>query len=738
MSELQHDATSPDATENGVTGQIVESTAQPGYRRAVLTATAREALEPLYSKLIQATIKDHKELDRRRKLNFDAYDAQSDTDQMISIPVTKRDANQQIAWWLMTLFEPEHLMKTRALESGEIELVVTNEQGETLLQTVTTEEEADAFEELIHWYYTYRIGMKKTVRTFVTGMAIDGNRPPVLKVVHDAQTVKVGSPAIETDPANPRLITSFSASSPTFKQVRDGEPVRIECLPGDSFFAPMGWCDIQRAPFVFQLYEESTATMQEKWTSGVYDLTRPDDAPAKKEDWEEILALAEDLEEGKRGKLNDGRIASDPQKMHQLAELWFDHPFFEKPGVATWYRFCSVYHVKAKRFLNIYDNPLWMGKRPFREGIMQLRPHSFSGYSTVENAAPMQRLMSQLFHLQVQNMVMSNVKVFMVRRSTETYRFLTNPKNKLRPGLVIPYEEPDDIKTEPLGSAIGSMAAEIAFLNGEAEKMTVVTEHDRGQVQTHTSGAAVAAVESLGKMQAAETLDLIREALADITKMFVQVLIQFSPEGIVIPFRDPTKKALIDRVIHFPREMITDNFAFEVTASAADDTKQAQTEQALLLGKTVNEFNVSAMGIAGEAFLPGAPPPLVLFATKLLLGARNAAALLFKINKHDPRDYLPDEEMITDIYPQLQAIQQAAEAARAAQPQIKVSLSGKLTPEQEVAAAAMQGIQGAPPNGQLPAAGPGPTLPAGQGQPVSPQLVGAVPNDAGAPPVGAS
>lgn len=717
-SSLRNDLTLSDALEDGVSGTLTP-TPDGSYVRVSFTRTTREAIEPLYQKLIDLVLHDYERIDQKRERNLMAHEGTPEKGETIVIPIAKRDTNQQLAWLLTTLFK-DPLITVRPLEAGHIEIIAEDEYGNPVSKMVTTEEEAAALGQLINFYLRDRIAFKRTARVWITELLRDGNRPPILKVLHEQREMQVGSigasayqapqppeqasgqlalppaPGIEDGmlgalgaeqgaehsddpnfssallperaliqpvdvPFAPDTRLTLS-TSPLLSRVRDGEPTRIECIPGDKFFVPFPDHDIQSAPFVFQEFEESTVTLKSKLGDGTYDLTLPPGEEPEPDVVELILSGASNLDAMRKHRI-DGRTPLDPQLMHRLFELWFYYPFAEGNDEATgapvfsMRSFCAVYHWQSKRFLNCYENPYWHGRRPFHAGFMQQRPFSFSGYSTTENVAPFQRLISQLFHLQVQNMVQSNVKVFLVRKTSSTFKFLNGKGNKLRPGLVIPFDEKDDVSPHQLGSNIDSMSAEISFLNNESEKMSVVTQYDRGSIPNRTPAATVAAVENLAKMQPAMVLDSIRDTISDVVKMYVQTLIQYSPTGLVIPFQDPDTTSILRQVIHFPRQMIIDQFAFDVTATAEDETPDALFAKDMQYGQQLDNFNNVVMTIGSAIWQQGTPPPLINIGTKLIIGRRNMMARMFKHAKLNPDDYLPTKAELESVPKQLLELQ---------------------------------------------------------------------------------
>ena len=687
----QDDLTSDEIHEDGLTGQLVND--ENGYLKALFVKIVE--VNQTFAALIEKTLEDYKEIDARRQSNLDAHEGLPERGETIIIPIAKRDTNQQLAWVMTTLFSKKPIISIRPLEAGHIKLLSLDDDGNPTEIEVSTEDEAKALQDLVDFYLRDKVHFRRVLRAWATEIFRDGNRPPILKVVHDPRDLpKRGALNVQRDTlGNLRVIVT----EPVLKEVKDGCPTRIECVPAERFFLPLPYCDIQTAPFCFQEYELDTATVKSNLKSGKWDLCG---AEVDEEKIEQILAGASNREELEKIR-KDGRSPLDPTKMHRMFEFWFFFPFaagFDEDGdpLVEWKSFCAPFHGSSKMMMTCYDNPHWTKMRPFFPGYMQQRPHSFTGWSTTENVAPFQRLISQLFHLQVQNMVMRNMSVIGVRDSSVTYKFLKKPSNKLRPGLVIPYEDESDFSMKPLGTPIDSMANEITFLNVEAEKVSVVTQFDRGQIPNRTPAQTVSAIENLAKMQPAMQLDSIRETIGDCVKMYTQTLIQYAPTGITIPFRESTAAALIARVINFPRELITEQFAFEVTATADDMTPEAMFNQDMITSAKISEFNNEAMSIGAAIWKPDVPPPLIIVGTKMILGKRKITERMLKHANLNPDDYLPTEIEINAVPLELTSLARIAEEGVTNGEGLPPAAGGGNVPGAEGGAGAVGELEGQP------------------------------------------
>ena len=755
MTNFRDDFTSDEAREQGVSGELIPD--KDGYLRAVFTETTRDALRKAFKQSIDATIRDYEAINTKRDANLRAYEATVTRGEAIILPIVKRDVNQQLAWHLDAIFSKEPPFTVTALDNDPIQILVDNGNGAEIV-VMSGDEYAKQAQEMLNYYLLHRIGFKRTARSWIMSMLQDGNRPPILKVIYEQKEREQGGLGVYVQDG----VVERIEKDPVFRTVTDGEPSRIEGVPGDKFFVPLPWPDIQRAPFVFQEFEEDVVTIKDKIARGIYDFCR--DKPDMN-DVDLVVSGCKSIVDVEKWRA-DGRVPVDPTRSDvKLYELWFDYPFAEYEMVATesdehelqadgteemfemdngmmgqmgdimgpmmppvsepvmkrrvttrMVPFCAVVHATSGIWLNCYENYRWDRKRPFFAGRQQDRPYSFSGYCTAENVAPFQTLITQLFNAQLQNIAVSNVSTFGMREGSPTARFF-KAGAKLRPGLIWPFGEPDDVKSVPLGVPVGSMANEIGFLNSESEKMSVVTQYDRGAIPNRTPVGTVNAVDEQAKMQPRMALDNIRDTIAEACECFIRTLAQFNPGGVRVPFRDPITKDNIEiKNIGFPVEWREGQFSFNITATGDEETAQALTMRDLMLGDKLTAFGGEAMRTASAAFQPDTPPPISTFAMNLMKGRRNMLARVIRHNKLNPDDYIPSQSEYEQIPLQLEQLKQAAEEKA----------------RQDAEAAAQGGESGGQGTGQLSAATAGGNLsaPASGPQPV-PSMAGQ-PDDRGA------
>lgn len=399
---------------------------------------------------------------------------------------------------------------------------------------------------------------------------------------------------------------------------------------------------------------------------------------------------------------------------------------------------CATVHVKAKKILNLYVNPYWHGKRPYVPFFMRKRPHRFSGMSTTGDVAPLQRLISSIFHAQIQNMVQQNVKVFLIRNNSTTWRFLTQTGNQLRPGIKIPFDDPSDVSPVQLGSPVQSMASEISFLDGQAQQLSVTSDYDLGaDIPNRTAAATVSQIEQMAKVQPQTILRGMRRCISKAMEMYLQTVAQFHVYE-TIPFLDTKTQKLTRLLIGFPKETIENHFAFYVTATGDEDTPQAKIEKTTILLGATDQRNIAVMNLSNIIMAPEVPDAAVEIAIHLLVGREKLYGDLLSAQRVDSKQFVLSEKMIRGLRAQIKSQYQPPPPPPPPKPEVRISLSGQLNPVEVNEAAQAAGIQVPPPqqgamNGppQLPPPGPGgdvPPVPPGQ---PGPQFSPGEPGNAG-------
>ncbi len=739
MSELAT-ATDPIVSlidREGVTAEIILDPIN-GYDRVIPIPETLDEMGKTYALQIAQADIDWKPIFQEQMAAEKTYECRTDTNEVLTLPVAKRVVNQQVAWITNAILTKTPMVGIKPIDGGSYELpdsLVAGPDGNPIeqdvpgfegapkqpvfnTQTVSAEDAAKLFEALLEYKWTECLPMGQIIEDTVLAIH-SGENPTFWRIDYDPKILH----------ARKRKFTMVGEKGVQIFGVEDNDVVARDAVKiyhesGFNYTMPVTATDEQTSWWLARKAPKTNTEMWEAIKSRRYDFClpagkngKPKDIPT--EDIAAIFGFAENLELDDIATMRaqvDNHVATQPRLTHDVRVVEFFHPFLVKRAdgkiAIEIHSLIGELHVKSRKFLNLCRSWSWTGKRLVVPFFRHRRPHRFSGMSGAGDVAPLQSLMSTIFNLQIQNMVNMNVKVFLIRENSATWRHLKKFP-ELKPGTKIPFEDPTDINPVHLGSPVESMAPHITFLDQQAERLMVTSDFDLGvDIPGRTPAATVSQVESMAKMQPTAILRAIRRSIATAAEFYLQTLAQFNAYE-TIPFLDPQKRKIVSKLVGFPREMIATNFSFHVTATGDEDSQQARFEKAGLLLKDIDEANTADMQLMQTILDPSTDEksPMKQVATFMLLRRERILAEKIKSFSLDTQHFVITEDYLKSI------IANAPEPAppppepgqsgeeKPEQPQVKysVSLKGDLTPEQEAAAAQAVGAGGV--NAQLPTTG---------------------------------
>lgn len=743
MTNLENDPIRP-LLDRKKDSAVIETDPQYGYDRVFPADDILDQMGSLYADQIVQGDKNWAERFERMRAAEDCYEAEKKgTDAVLTIPLAKGIINQQVAWITNQILGKTPFVSWHPLDGGVYEVPTAVMNGAptpvpgydgVAPQPAYETEELDGetvaknFEDLLQYYLTECEDFDQLVDDTVH--AIDsGENPTYWRVDYDPRVLH----------AKTRKFIRGGAGVQIFG-VEDTEIVprnivRLRHVSGYNVTTSLPSSDLQTAWWVAEKRPKTTSELWEGIKSGQYDFAKKgkrgknngknNDALIRK-----VLAFGERLRENDPIEASaeriDGIVDEMPRDEHDVRTVSLFHPLrITPPGGKAAIEIRSLIgdlHVKSRTFLNLMVNWSFSGQRLIIPFYRNKRPHRSSGMSAAGDILPIQNLLSDIFHLQIQNKVQNNVKVYLYRENTPVDRWMKAHDYVVRPGSAIPYSETDDVSSQQLGSPIETTAPEIALLMSLGDNLLV---RDETSVPNRTPGSTVSQVQETAKQQSIRLLRSIRKPIAKAAMLYVQTVAQFSAYA-VIPFADPEKKRIVSKIIGFPREIIANHFACHVTATGDDDSPQARFEKAGLLAQDTDAQNESDMKLL-VTILNGHEPQAKRDAAKFLLLRRNRLfGERIRAARLDVQHFVIDDKLLTEWEDSLKQEAASAPPAEPPPPQIKVSLSGQLTPEQEAAAAMQVGIGGQdaqlPPaqgGGSVPGAAPGQGAPGGMpGEPV--------------------
>lgn len=660
------------AAESAEPTAVIIRDPRNNYRRPVFTEEAYKDLTAYLAREIRATYEDYKTKVWPQSLrNIKAFESQSDQGEAITLPFARRAARQQHAHIMRTMFAKDPVLNCKPLAGGflpyyrqvlEPDPFTMQPRWIAKEDYASTEKFARGFRLLLKHLCQNRPEFRRTISNWVLEAQKDSTAPPLIKNVYSPQSQDVTGYALSTEEGNgegPRVKLSEET-----RRLMVGQPNRWEYVSRFDYIQPLNEPDHQKSRWIAQILGGTTDELTARIRSGEFDFCRAPGERVPEDVVEKVLAASEgsDTHRSETIGVIDKREPSQPLARHQWCEVWFFWPVKNPDGSVEIHHFCGNFHLKSEELLNCYIHPYWFDERPFEPLFQYKRADSFSGGCVVEDVMPLQTLTSLMFSARLQNMAISNMSVIFARRDSSTFKFLSGQwgvRPKLRPGLLIPFDEDGDHKVSPLGTTIPSPSDEIGFLRMEIDKIGLDTPADQGIVPSRTPVGTVQSIQQFSKTQVSEFLDVIRQSLANIARRTVQIEAQYRPYGSSIPIQDERTKAIVEAIIHFPREMITDQFAFEVSATADDDSREVRFTQLMVAKQKIDEANSQALTLGKLIFDPQMPPPMRKFVAHLLTRAEDWLDQVLALLRTDSEATTIQPEELDALLTELEQYQQS-------------------------------------------------------------------------------
>lgn len=692
MIDLNRDDPVLGLIESEVPTATIEEDAD-GYQRVRFTPDGKAHLEKYLDEEHTLAEADYKPVIDEALRCERIYEAMSDGEELLTIPICKGAANQIIAylvqriWGKDTVFtvKPEEQRQFKMLDPSGPQMPGMSEPASRML-IAWSDEVAEALEKLIEHKVRKRLPFYEVLVNVTTQM-VKGVAPAWVKVAYERRTRLVKQTKVMD------LGGEWYAPSGTEEvEVPHGDPHKLIFRNTPDIILPADAMDEQEAPWLSESMPMDSLTLRHKVSSGEYDLTE--------DELQEVLKATENMSEPRRqaeyAKI-DKREARKPRNLHNVREVWAFWPIVQEGGEIAIYSVCLHYHRKAKKILKCYINPNRHGLRPYVPFFQRKRPDRFSGGSCVQDAAPFQKVVSVAMHLQLNNAAQANMVAFMVRQGSTAWNWLS--KHKVGPGGMVAMQQKGEVEPFRLGTDFRSMGEEINVMFAESDKITTVGDADR-DVPNRTAVGTTDIVQQARRLQINMTLESARFQWGKVAKLLVQQMQQYDVYGESIPFQDPKTRALVMLPLRMPIETIADQFTFILSASSEDDTKDQKFQRLMQAQKTMRETRRETISNLAPMFAPQSPPAVRKVLRHSIIAEEDLAGELLETLGIVNRDkYIMTADFLDEVDAEHQQWIQQKQAEMAANPQVippKVVLTAKLTPDQEAHAAQNAGV-GAPP-----------------------------------------
>lgn len=609
----------------------------------------------------------------------------------VVIPIARRDGKQVVAWLVNTIMR-RHPFISVSPEGGQSVAVQVEAPGIGLTEVEKTSEEvAKELEKDAKFRFTRRVNFRSLLMD-VLGSVVNGATPGWIKICHDKR---------DRLTTRPNVVPRFELGSKgrairiegkRLKSVQKSDPNKMYAVSSLSMLMPADAQDEQDAPWLAERIPATSAEIREGIQNGSFFLVKD------KEEAEKILGatslICDTAEESRKAQIT-GRSASSPRQLHDRLEIWFDwdvriseevedgteavevgvdefgepiieeQPVFKQEERIITVPMVGQFHRGAGKFLSIHVNPYQHGLRPYVPLFQWKRPHEFSGWSTTEEIAPFQKLISAAITMEMKNAALANTVAWQAVPDSPAFNWLTE-NGEIEAGDVVPTQALDqEARPFPIGRDMRPLQGIIGYLNAETEKVSLQSNFQRGtDVPNRTAAATVSQILDAGLTQPGMVLDSICDQLSKAVSMYYEMLQQYLPSGEVYFWQDPESREVVEVALRFPSGPITNHFRFSMTASSDDLTKEQEFERHSLLKNIIDKDNQSMAQMMGPYIDIQAPPPVELFMEALIKRSDEVTKLIVGSSRQDDEKFTiaPALRRIAEMKAEMRA-QQAQAAA---------------------------------------------------------------------------
>lgn len=517
---------------------------------------------------------------------------------------------------------------------------------------------------------------------------------------------------------------------------QDGEMVLIDVVPYFNFIRPLDIPEdeIDRAPWCAERKTMSPEDLMYEFYEDEFFLIRDEDEAAV------LSAIVTDVNSLQQQAIDAMTQKKSPTKQRQVVDRWHV-PFYRdaiykdpETGKKKLKRLNLIgdFHLGAKRLLNCYLNPYEHQSRPYAY-CDQME----EGDSTVKILRWHQDVATHTMQAEIKTrFIANNINTWSNSDSDAADYFRKH--RTIEPGehMSVAGELGKDWGVVSLGNTPhDSMLPLWQAIVAEAKAASKVTGIAAGEdLPGRTPAQTMEKALQAGSQETLLWLMRLSRCISKVIRLYLETHRQFQPIGETIPLFNPIDKQVLEIPFRVPQML--DNFRIALTAADQALAQERSNERLAMWKNLVMQDSEFIAKISAALVDPRTTPALMALYEKMIARDQKLLSRMIQLNDTDQDDF--------DLTPEISAIMKERQAMQAqAQmnppqpkepppPQIKISLSGKLTPEQEAEAAQHVGIGGTSAN---PATNPGGTVPGPQGPPNAggPAGVGGQPGNAPGP-----
>lgn len=587
-------------------------------------------------------------------------------DQIQIIPLIRRAVKQNVAWLKNTIMSRRPLVTVTPDSNSTIEVLVNDPTFGPVSLKKTSEEVASAIEGWLEYKLRKRLPFDRIVETAALE-AKRGQTPTWIKITHDPAKRTVKSPKFGK---NGPISVTFEGKDD--EEILAGEPTQIRNVSTYAMLMPADEQDPQTSRWLAESVPMTSEELRRHLYNGTFNLI-------DKDEWEEFIDNGSEQvqtpEDQQKGAI-DKRIASVPKGMHDVQLLWLFHTVPMKQTLVSVdgtgaqtekkvktfkeYSFVGHFHRRHGKFMSLIRNPRDDGERPYVPVFDGKEPFRHTGDSLAEDVVQYQKIISQLYSLEIKGGVLATTPVTFFEPGSMAGEWLMS-NGEVTPGALIPRQRPEEIEATTLGTRPVSLLGLIENQYSQYERETSLGDLQLGlNVPGRTPASTLAQILNQGETLAAMFLDNFRVDLGTVLRLYVQTVQQYMRFGEVIPF-DPETAATIRAALgaddadptvegmpmRFPVEPIHNQFAFTVTASSDDRTQQNDLDKLTNLWNMVIKDGEVVAQIAAPLASGQLPPQVADLFIQQITRQEKAIELVAKSMRKDGKTFSIDPKKIT-------------------------------------------------------------------------------------------
>lgn len=278
--------------------------------------------------------------------------------------------------------------------------------------------------------------------------------------------------------------------------------------------------------------------------------------------------------------------------------------------------------------LFVDDFPYDHGEWPYVAIRYMPRENDFLGIGVIQMLEQIQRTLDTSLNQIIDNATLANARFFKWKKGSPLPRNL-----KIRPGAIIPMDDPADLVAEQMGEVYQSNPQYIQFLMNQGERRSGLTEYSLGR-ESPVVGSRATATSTLALIQEANrrfdlTLKDIRNSSTEVGYQCLELWKQYTNGLYEYMFDRPavaqeifnalpnTQQQMMRQSMDFSNADFRSDYVIELKASTSAANKEMEKQNNIALYQMLTGHNQQMAQIVMQLENPQVPPGFKEFLYKL-------------------------------------------------------------------------------------------------------------------------